>query len=88
MIYHHNEDTIFSPKNKLKIRKWVANAIESEGKINYKSLAQLVQTSLYIYILLGVLSLIILYSIGYFTAENLISKQPNIEESYLTFIML
>lgn len=33
MIYHHNEDTIFSPKNKLKIRKWVANAIESEGKI-------------------------------------------------------
>lgn len=62
--------------------------VKSDGKINYKILGQLVQTSFIIYFMLGLISLILFFTIGYFTSENLISKQPNIEEAYVTFGLL
>lgn len=62
--------------------------LKSDGKMNYKLLGQLVQTSFIIYFILGLISLILFFTIGYFTSENLISKQPNIEEAYITFGLL
>lgn len=62
--------------------------VKSNGKMNYKLLGQLVQTSFIIYFILGLISLILFFTIGYFTSENLISKQPNIEEAYITFGLL
>ena len=62
--------------------------LKSDGKINHKLLGQLVQTSFIIYFMLGLISLILFFTIGYFTSENLISKQPNIEEAYVTFGLL
>jgi O-antigen/teichoic acid export membrane protein len=62
--------------------------LKSDGKINYKLLGQLVQTSFIIYFMLGIISLVLFFTIGYFTSENLISKQPDIEEAYITFGLL
>jgi O-antigen/teichoic acid export membrane protein len=62
--------------------------IKSDGKINYKLLGELVQTSFIIYFILGIFSLGIFFTIGYFSSENLISKQPNIEEAYISFGLL
>lgn len=62
--------------------------LKSDGIVNYKLLGQLVQTSFIIYFMLGIISLILFFSIGYFSSEKLISKQPNIEEAYVTFGLL
>lgn len=62
--------------------------VKSDGEINYQLLGQLVQTSLVIYFILGIVSLVVFFTVGYFTSENIISKQPNINEAYITFGLL
>lgn len=62
--------------------------INSDGKMNYKLLGELIQTSFSIYLVLSIISLFVFFTIGYFTSENLLSKQPNVKESYVTFGLL
>jgi len=62
--------------------------LKTDGKMNYKLLGQLVQTSFIMYFMLGLISLVLFFTIGYFTSENLISKQPNIDKAYITFGLL
>jgi len=62
--------------------------IKSDGKINYKLLGELVQTSFGIYLVLSVVSLLLFFTIGYLTSENLLSKQPNVRDAYITFGLL
>lgn len=64
------------------------NEVKSDGQINYKLLGQLIHTSFVIYLALGIISLIIFFTIGYFASENLISKQTNLVKAYITFLML
>ncbi|MDK2062888.1 hypothetical protein PT520_10190 [Aliarcobacter butzleri] len=80
---YFKEGTTVLPNNFTEIQK-----VKSDEKINYKLLGQLVQTSFIIYFILGVISLIIFFTIGYVTSENLILKQPNIERAYITFGLL
>ncbi len=80
---YFKEGTTVLPNNFEEIQE-----VKSDGKINYKLLGQLVQTSFIIYFMLGVISLVVFFSIGYFTSENLISKQPNTGEAYITFGLL
>lgn len=80
---YFKEGTTVLPNNFEEIQE-----VKSDGKINYKLLGQLVQTSFIIYFMLGVISLVVFFSIGYFTSENLISKQPNTGEAYITFVLL
>jgi O-antigen/teichoic acid export membrane protein len=62
--------------------------LKSDGNINYKLLGELVQTSFVIYFILGVVSLILFFTIGYISSENIISKQPDLDSAYITFALL
>jgi len=82
-ISYFKEGLTVLPNNLEEIQK-----VKSNGKVNYKLIGQLVQTSFIIYFILGVISLILFFTIGYFSSENLILKQPNIKEAYITFGLL